>query len=108
MLGRLERELPVGDYLYEPKWDGFRCLAFRDGDDVELQSRHGNPLSRYFPELVEGLRALPERRPGGGGPGGGGGGGGSPRGGGPRRSSPPRQPPIRTGPSCGSTASRAC
>ena len=62
MLCKLERELPVGDYLYEPKWDGFRCLAFRDGDSVELQSRHGNPLARYFPELVEGLRALPEGR----------------------------------------------
>jgi ATP-dependent DNA ligase len=58
MLGKLERELPLGDYLYEPKWDGFRCLAFRDGAEVELQSRHGNPLARYFPELVEGLRAL--------------------------------------------------
>ena len=60
MLGKLERELPVGDYLYEPKWDGFRCLAFRDGSQVELQSRHGNSLTRYFPELVEGLLALEE------------------------------------------------
>ena len=62
MLGRLERELPLGDYLYEPKWDGFRCLAFRDGDDVELQSRHGNSLTRYFPELVDGLLALAHGR----------------------------------------------
>ena len=62
MLGRLERELPLGDYLYEPKWDGFRCLAFRDGDEVELQSRHGNSLTRYFPELVDGLLALSHER----------------------------------------------
>jgi ATP-dependent DNA ligase len=62
MLGRLARELPLGDYLYEPKWDGFRCLAFRDRAEVELQSRHGNPLTRYFPELVEGLLALEEPR----------------------------------------------
>jgi ATP-dependent DNA ligase len=62
MLGRLERELPLGDYLYEPKWDGFRCLAFRDGAEVELQSRHGNSLTRYFPELVEGFLALEHER----------------------------------------------
>jgi ATP-dependent DNA ligase len=62
MLGRLERELPLGDYLYEPKWDGFRCLAFRDGSEIELQSRHGNSLTRYFPELVDGLLALEETR----------------------------------------------
>src|SRR3712207_8201935 len=58
MLARLERDLPTGDYLYEPKWDGFRALAFRTGDDVELQSRHGRPLGRYFPELVEALRTV--------------------------------------------------
>jgi ATP-dependent DNA ligase len=62
MLGRLTRELPRGDFLYEPKWDGFRCLAFRDGDQVDLRSRHGRPLARYFPELVEGLVALPSQR----------------------------------------------
>src|SRR5215218_2709044 len=62
MLARLERELPRGGYLYEPKWDGFRCLAFRDGDDVDLRSRNQRPLARYFPELVEALVALPERR----------------------------------------------
>jgi ATP-dependent DNA ligase len=44
---------------YEPKWDGFRCLAFRDGEDVELQSKALKPLGRYFPELVEAVRALP-------------------------------------------------
>src|SRR5947207_14719051 len=55
MLARLARELPLDGYLYEPKWDGFRCLVFRDGDDVDLRSRHGRPLGRYFPELVTAL-----------------------------------------------------
>jgi ATP-dependent DNA ligase len=62
MLGKLARELPREGVLYEPKWDGFRCLALRDGDEVDLRSRHGNPLARYFPELVEGMLALPGRR----------------------------------------------
>ena len=62
MLGKLARELPRGEFLYEPKWDGFRCLVFRDGDEVQLQSRHGNPLARYFPELVEGALAIAEPR----------------------------------------------
>src|SRR5262249_15290943 len=44
------------DWVYEPKWDGFRCLAFRDGDDVYLQSKSGRPLARYFPDVVELLR----------------------------------------------------
>ena len=53
-------EIPRGDgWLYEPKWDGFRCLAFRRGDEVLLQSKAGQPLGRYFPELVEGLQKLP-------------------------------------------------
>src|ERR671931_209292 len=60
MLAQLARELPRGDYLYEPKWDGFRALAFREDGDVDLRSRHGRPLARYFPELVEPLRELPE------------------------------------------------
>src|ERR1043166_7381949 len=52
--------LPSGDgWLYEPKWDGFRCLAFRDGQTVVLQSKAGQPLTRYFPEIVEAVRALP-------------------------------------------------
>jgi ATP-dependent DNA ligase len=59
MLGRRVERLPIGDFLYEPKWDGFRCLAFRSSDDVELRSRHDRPLGRYFPELVAALRALP-------------------------------------------------
>jgi ATP-dependent DNA ligase len=62
MLARLARELPRSGHVYEPKWDGFRALAFRDGDALELQSRHGNPLARYFPELVAPLLALPEPR----------------------------------------------
>jgi ATP-dependent DNA ligase len=62
MLARLVRELPGGDYVYEPKWDGFRCLAFRDGDEVDLRSRHDRPLARYFPELVEGMRSVEAER----------------------------------------------
>ncbi len=58
MLAKLVRELPVGDaWSYEPKWDGFRCIVFRDGDDVELGSRNERPLTRYFPELLDPLRA---------------------------------------------------
>jgi len=53
MLARLVRELPDGDYRYEPKWDGFRCLADRDGGEVELRSRHDRPLGRYFPEVTK-------------------------------------------------------
>ena len=55
MLARLARELPADGYLYEPKWDGFRCLAFRAGGEVDLRSRNQRPLARYFPELVEAL-----------------------------------------------------
>jgi ATP-dependent DNA ligase len=51
-----------GEWLYEPKWDGFRGLAFRKGDEVLLQSKAGQPLGRYFPELVAALRELPHRR----------------------------------------------
>jgi ATP-dependent DNA ligase len=51
--------LPVGpEWQYEPKWDGFRCLAFRDGKKIELQSKSGKPLTRYFPELVAALSRL--------------------------------------------------
>src|SRR5215210_3739241 len=59
MLCSLERELPAGECLYEPKWDGFRCLAFWDGHEVCLQSRHRRPLARYFPELVAAVQTLP-------------------------------------------------
>jgi len=63
MLAKLSRELPEPDgMLYEPKWDGFRCIVFRDGDEVELGSRNEKPLTRYFPELPPALRAsFPER-----------------------------------------------
>src|SRR3954468_13292126 len=54
--------LPAGYYLFEPKWDGFRCIVFRDGADIELGSRNERPLTRYFPELLPALSAnLPER-----------------------------------------------
>jgi ATP-dependent DNA ligase len=63
MLAKLTRELPRAEGMfYEPKWDGFRCIVFRDCDDVELGSRNEKPLTRYFPELVEALkRNLPDR-----------------------------------------------
>ncbi len=52
----LVSDIPAGDqWEYEPKWDGFRCLAFRDGKNLELQSKSGQPLARYFPEIVEAL-----------------------------------------------------
>ena len=55
--------LPTGDgWLYEPKWDGFRCVAFRDRETIALQSKAGQPLTRYFPEIVEAVRALPAER----------------------------------------------
>ena len=60
MLAKLADELPVGDYLYEPKWDGFRALVFRDAEGVYIQSRDTRPLDRYFPELHQ---ALHERLP---------------------------------------------
>ena len=63
MLAKSATDLPVGDgWLFEPKWDGFRCIVFRDGDEVELASRNTKPLTRYFPEVVEAVKAsLPER-----------------------------------------------
>jgi len=58
-LARSAKELPEGeDWRYEPKWDGFRIIAFRDGDDVQLQSRNGKPMNRYFPEVVEQIAAI--------------------------------------------------
>jgi len=54
--------IPDGpQWQYEPKWDGFRCVAFRDGDEIYLQSKAGEPLARYFPEIVDQLRALQAR-----------------------------------------------
>jgi len=63
MLAKLARELPESeDLFYEPKWDGFRCIVFRDGDSVTLGSRNEKPLTRYFPELVAALKTnLPDR-----------------------------------------------
>jgi ATP-dependent DNA ligase len=66
MLAKAVKKLPEngpdGDVLYEPKWDGFRCVVFRDGDEVELSSRGEKPLTRYFPELVAAVRReLPDR-----------------------------------------------
>ena len=62
MLAKSVKTVPEGDFRYEPKWDGFRCIAFRDGDEVELASRGEKPLTRYFPEVVEALRDnLPPR-----------------------------------------------
>ena len=56
-------ELPEGEgWWFEPKWDGFRCLVFKDGEEVQLQSKSGKPLTRYFPEVVEAVRkARPKR-----------------------------------------------
>jgi ATP-dependent DNA ligase len=65
MLARLVRALPEpgeGVFVYEPKWDGFRCLAFRDDVVVDMRSRHDRPLTRYFPEIVEALRSVRSRR----------------------------------------------
>jgi ATP-dependent DNA ligase len=59
MLARLAAEIPRGAYSYEPKWDGFRCIAVVSRGQVELYSRHGRPLARYFPELSPALAALP-------------------------------------------------
>jgi len=63
MLAKLTRDMPaLPDLSYEPKWDGFRCVVFRDGDDLDLQSRNQKPLLRYFPELREPLLAqLPDQ-----------------------------------------------
>src|SRR3954447_13573542 len=71
MLAKAVKELPLPEkhaddthpgLLYEPKWDGFRCIVFRDGDEVELASRNTKSLTRYFPEVVEAMRAqLPVR-----------------------------------------------
>ena len=63
MLAKATRDIPVdGGWSFEPKWDGFRAIVFRDGDDVEIGSRNEKPLTRYFPELLAPLRAaLPDR-----------------------------------------------
>lgn len=56
-------EIPTGEgWSYEPKWDGFRCIAFRSGDDIELRSKAGKPLLRYFPDVGDALRSLGAQR----------------------------------------------
>jgi ATP-dependent DNA ligase len=63
MEARSVEEIPTGDaWQYEPKWDGFRCLAFRDGDKIYLQSKSGQPLARYFPDVAETLAKLPQQQ----------------------------------------------
>ena len=59
MEAKRTEKVPSGDtWQFEPKWDGFRAIVFRSGDDVAIQSKAGQPLGRYFPELVEAFRAL--------------------------------------------------
>lgn len=63
MLAKRVDELPEeGEWIFEPKWDGFRAIVFRDGEEIEIQSRDEKPLNRYFPELVDALKAqIPAR-----------------------------------------------
>jgi ATP-dependent DNA ligase len=62
MLAKSVKEIPLGPLSYEPKWDGFRSIIFRDGDEVEIGSRNERPMTRYFPEVVAAVTAnLPER-----------------------------------------------
>jgi ATP-dependent DNA ligase len=62
MLAKAVAEIPKGDLSFEPKWDGFRSIVFRDGHQVEIGSRNERPMTRYFPEVVEAVKAnLPER-----------------------------------------------
>ncbi|MBV9212563.1 MAG: ATP-dependent DNA ligase [Actinobacteria bacterium] len=62
-LARPARDLPEGDgWRFEPKWDGFRTIVFRDGDDVRLQSRNGRPMNRYFPEVIPDVQSLSGER----------------------------------------------
>jgi len=63
MEARSVQEIPAGhDWQYEPKWDGFRCIAFRDSKKIYLQSKAGQPLARYFPDIVAALGKLPEQQ----------------------------------------------
>src|SRR4029453_123228 len=62
MLAKAVKDIPHGAMSFEPKWDGFRSIIFRDGDEGEIGSRNERPMTRYFPELVEAVKAnLPER-----------------------------------------------
>src|SRR5258708_1159661 len=51
-----------GEWQYEPKWDGFRCLAFRDGAEIVMMSKSGQRLDRYFPEIVSALKSIPAKK----------------------------------------------
>src|SRR5206468_8155155 len=63
MEARGVEQIPIGDgWQYEPKWDGFRCLAFRDRDTIYLQSKNGQPLARYFPDVVANIAKLPQQQ----------------------------------------------
>src|SRR3569832_1439625 len=63
MEAKLVDDLPTDPgWRFEPKWDGFRCLAFKAGDEVDLRAKSGKPLGRYFPDVVEALKALPVER----------------------------------------------
>ena len=63
MEARSVEEIPAGEgWQYEPKWDGFRCLAFRDRDKIYLQSKAGQPLARYFPDIVADVAKLPQQQ----------------------------------------------
>jgi len=63
MEARSAEEVPAGNgWQYEPKWDGFRCIAFRDDRKIYLQSKPGQPLARYFPDIVEALAGLPAQQ----------------------------------------------
>jgi ATP-dependent DNA ligase len=63
MEARSVDEIPAGhDWQYEPKWDGFRCIAFRDCEQIHLQSKAGQPLARYFPDIVDAIAQLPARQ----------------------------------------------
>src|SRR5712671_7987249 len=63
MEARPVEEIPSGkEWQYEPKWDGFRCLAFRDGDKIYLQSKNGQPLARYFPDVAANVAKLAQQQ----------------------------------------------
>src|ERR1700746_2458939 len=62
MEARSRNEIPAGEgWQYEPKWDGFRCIAFREGEQIYLQSKAGQPLARYFPDIAGALSRLPKK-----------------------------------------------
>ena len=62
MLAKSVKDIPDGALSFEPKWDGFRSIVFRDGDEVEIGSRNERPMTRYFPEVVAAVLAEPARR----------------------------------------------